>query len=98
MAQNTTTEPSSKTLETVQKLVKLASDDGATDEERRTAALKAANLMHEHELVVVSSRDLLEAKRIAGEARALASKAKNESQQKLVMGALLGLVGAKFIK
>jgi hypothetical protein len=96
MANNTTPDADSKTVERVQKLLALA-QDGDESEEARTAALKAVRLMRETGLVVVHESELNAAKSIAGEARALARQAKEDAGKNLVLGSLLGLVASKYL-
>jgi Protein of unknown function (DUF2786) len=85
-----------KTLEKVQKLIKLAASDN--EEEARTAAVQATALMREHELVLVPRAEIERVEKIVEGARQLAVSQKQEGIQKMLIGGLAGLVLAKQLK
>ena len=82
----------SKTLEDVQKLVKLAMAEEAPIDERRNSALAAVKLMTASNLTVVSKDELESVRQVVGEARMVARRAKQARTQNMVMGAILGAV------
>jgi len=80
-------------LKKVGDLIKLSQSDN--EEEARTAAMQATRMMKEHHLVLVPQAELERVQKVVGDVRALAKKYEGESQQKMLMGALLGFVAAK---
>lgn len=89
---------SKKTVDRVQDLVRLASDKATSEQEARTAALTAVRLMQEEGLTVVSSADLDDVQKRVKSLKAKLQKAEQNANQKMVLGALGGLVGARFFK
>jgi hypothetical protein len=91
-----------KTIETVQKLVSLAvsEEQGTSTEAGRTAAMQAAKLIHDHDLVCVPKADMDRALRMVEGARSLAKKAQAEGQKNMLLGAALGFFvgGGKLFK
>jgi hypothetical protein len=84
-----------KTIETVQKLVTLAVSEAASDdgtEAGRTAAMQAAKLIAEHELVCVPKADLDRARAQVEGARNLARQTQAEGQKNMLLGAALGFM------
>jgi muramoyltetrapeptide carboxypeptidase LdcA involved in peptidoglycan recycling len=89
---------SKKSVEKVQDLMRLASDSATAKEEARTAAMTAVRIMQEEGLTVVSAADLEEVrKRIHGAKLAL-KKARDGENQKLMMGAIGGLLASRFLR
>jgi hypothetical protein len=80
-------------LERVQSLVKLAQD--GDDEENRTAASKAVQLMKQHELVLVPKSEIDRVQRVVDEANKLVEGNKTEKHKNMAMGALAGFMLAK---
>jgi hypothetical protein len=81
-----------KTIETIQKLVTLAvtEEDGQPTEEARTAAVTAAKMIHDNELVCVPKADMDRALKLVEGARDLARRTKAEGQKNMLIGAALG--------
>lgn len=91
----TSRESSRDALEKVQKLIRLATSDN--EEEARSAAIQATRLMKEHELVLVPRSEIERIEKVIGEAQSLAASSKQESMQKMMLGALAGyLFAGKF--
>lgn len=82
------------TCNKVSSLVDLASDQSET-EEGRTAAITAVTLMKEADLVVVPRSELERIKVVVKGAADLATKAKAEKRNNLIMGAALGVFASK---
>jgi hypothetical protein len=89
---------SKKTVDRVQDLVRLAADEATSDNEARTAALTAVRLMQEEGLTVVSAADLEDVRHRIGQARLKLKKAEDKANQKMMLGALGGIVAARFFK
>jgi hypothetical protein len=81
------------TCNKVSSLVELAAS--AQGEEGRTAALTATQIMKENDLVVVPRSELARIKQVVGDAAALATRAKVEKRNNLIMGAALGVFASK---
>lgn len=83
-------------LKRVGALVKRAqSPTGEDDEEARTAAMQAALMMREHELVLIPKSEIERIETAIKQAQEVARKSKDEAQQKLIMGALAGIMLGK---
>jgi hypothetical protein len=80
-------------VEKFQKLCALATNDGAPDNEKRNAAIKAVNMLGEGgELAVVPRSELEELqKRVEGASASLA-KIKEARNSGMIMGGIMGLV------
>jgi hypothetical protein len=78
-------------------LVKLAQDN-PEGEEARTAAVQAMALMKEHELCLVPKSELDRIQKVVGDAQLLAKKHEAELTQRLVIGAIGGVVLGKQFK
>jgi hypothetical protein len=92
-------DPSTNMQETVSKierLIDLALDKSTTQEESRTAAITAVQILREAKLTFVSAEDLDRAKKAIDGATAIARNAQKKAQEKLVLGAVLGFVGARY--
>lgn len=104
MPTNTTPEQSRKTVETVQHLIALAQDEATTEEEARSAALRAVRLMKENSLSVIGGdageieRTLQGAKEAIETARKQVAHEKAQNQQKMILGAVGGFLLSKAIK
>jgi hypothetical protein len=87
-----------KTVETVQHLIALAQDEGTTDEEARTAALRAVRLMKENSLSVIGGdasaieEALSGAQKAVETARAEVAAERQQGKQKMILGAVAGFV------
>ena len=80
-------------LEKVQGLVRLAQD--GDDEENRTAAAQAVQLMKQYELVLVPKSEIERVERVVEEANKVVSEQRDERTKNMAMGALAGFVLAK---
>lgn len=77
-------------LSKVQQLVKLASDEGTTLDERRNAALSAVKLMVDNDLTVVSTEELEAVKKsVDGMRRAMRAQ-KEKQTRDMILGGLIG--------
>jgi|HubBroStandDraft_5_1064220.scaffolds.fasta_scaffold572190_2 cobalamin biosynthesis protein CbiD len=85
-----------KTLEKVGNLIKLA--NGADDEEARTAAIQAAKMMKEHELVLVPRSELERVQKVVQGAQALQATMQKEKLQNMAIGAMAGVFLGKQFK
>ena len=85
-----------KVLERVHNLVKLAA--GGDTEEARTAAVQATKLMKEHELVLVPKSEIDRVQKMVDGAHQLAREQKNDSQQKMLIGGIVGMLLGKQLK
>src|SRR5271167_2482072 len=85
-----------KVLETVGKLIALA--NGADEEEARTAAMQATKLMKQHELVLVPRAEIERVQKLVEGARALATTQKAETQQKMIIAGIAGMLLSKSFK
>ena len=65
------------------------------DEEARSAAMQAARMLKEHQLVVVPKTEIERVEAAIRHAHDIAKKSKDEAQQKLIMGVLGGLMLGK---
>jgi hypothetical protein len=89
MGKQTSDKADAETVETVQKLIELALDD-ANEEESRTAAVKAVQMMKKHDLHIISGEDMRKAETLIGEARDLAKASKDDNRKNMLIGAALG--------
>jgi hypothetical protein len=93
-----------KTVETVQHLIALAQDEATTEEEARSAALKAIQLMKTYNLSVIggSASDiestLKSAKEAVETARQQVAHERQQSTQKMMLGAVGGFLLSKVVK
>jgi hypothetical protein len=87
-----------KVLEKVGKLLKLANDGGGESEEARSSAIQAVKLMKEHELVLVPKSEIDRVSKLIEGANSLARQQKGEATQKLILGAVAGVLLAKQLK
>jgi hypothetical protein len=85
-----------ETVTKIERLMDLALDKAATPEEARTAAVTAISLLRENKLALVTPADLDRAKKAIDGATAIAARAKKQAQEKLMLGAFLGFMGAKY--
>jgi hypothetical protein len=92
MAKRTKAKNPQEIVERVQKLVALAADGDSENgtEEERTAALKAVRMIAQHELSIVNESEMENAKKLIGQARELAAKFKEEKNNSMLMGGLIG--------
>jgi len=86
-----------ETVTKVERLMDLALDKAATDEESRTAALTAVQILREAKLVLVSPADLERAKKAIDGATAIARSAKKKAQEKMILGVALGFFGSQYV-
>jgi hypothetical protein len=85
-------------LARVEKLFRLATDDGGSEEERRTAALKCVQMMKEESLTVIPSDELEKVKtKVEGMTRALGDMKKAMNGQ-FMKGLGVALIAQKFLK
>ncbi|MDE3097027.1 MAG: DUF2786 domain-containing protein [Chloroflexota bacterium] len=94
----TTTETAPKAtqevLAKVSSLVRLAQSDN--EEEARTAAMQATRMMKEYRLVLIPEAEIERVKTVVGEAQALAKQHEAAGTQKMMIGAVVGvLLGGK---
>jgi hypothetical protein len=87
-----------ETLDKVSSLVKLASDESSTEDERRNAALAAVKLMSAEKLTVVPQADLDSLTRRIEGAELAVREARKDASTKMLMGAALGFAATKFLK
>jgi|SRR5579872_2511097 len=87
----TETEKQQKVLERVQHLVQLAVQN-TEEQEARSAAMQAAQLMTEHDLVCVPRSQLEAAQKVVSGAQQLVKKAKQEKWTNMGIGLILGQV------
>jgi hypothetical protein len=80
-----------KVLERVHQLVSLACKNDSEDE-ARTAAIQAAQLMVKHDLVVVPRAELEVAQKLINGARQLQTQAKKEKWTNMGIGLVLGQI------
>jgi hypothetical protein len=89
MANKTTSETSTKTVETVQSLIAGALDE-ENEEESRSKAVQALRMLKKHDLRIVSGADMQAAERAVEQARKIAEEAKSESRKNMLIGGALG--------
>lgn len=80
-------------LDRVQKLLAHAQSTNAEEsEEARTAAIQVTRMMKEHKLVLVPLDEIERVKKVIGDAQALAKQHESESTQKMLIGAVAGVL------
>ena len=89
---------SSEVIEKVQKLVALASDKGAAEEEARSAALQAVRLMGDNDLTVVPKGDLESVQKSVEGMRIELREARKRETAKMLIGGAIGFGLAKMAK
>jgi len=85
-----------ETLSKIERLFDLALDPAATDEESRTAAITGVKILREAKLQLVSPEDLERARKAIDGATSIARRAEKKAQEKMVLGAALGYIGAQY--
>lgn len=95
-AQTSTTEELKDVVERVQDLCRLAQSDN--ENEARNSALKAVQLMNQHELAFVPRAQLESAMKTVEGAREMVKQAKQEKMQNMLVGGLLGAFLSKQFK
>lgn len=96
MAKNNTGDDNKTVLKRVHSLVKRAQNPlNDDDEEARTAAMQAANMMREHELILVPKSEIDRVEKLVRETQEIIRRSKGDGQQKYIVGALAGLMLGK---
>ncbi len=96
-AEKTETRSTAQVVERVQHFVALATNN-ESEEEARNAAMKAIELMKEHDLAFVPRSDLEKVRTAVEGAERLATRAKQEKMQNMLIGGALGLLLGKNFK
>lgn len=84
-----------KTVELANQLVAQANDASCTEEERRTFATRAVQLIAAEKLTVMPADVVEQVKKTVEGAIA---KVRQDSQKKMVLGAIGGFLAARYIK
>lgn len=83
--------PAEDVTDKVQQLVALATKND-NENEAAAAAMRAVQLMSEHDLTVLPRQDLEAAQQVINGARELVKKAEEKANGKLVMGVIAGML------